>query len=480
MSDWSDLVTASLIGTERTVVPATRIPGLPAGDAPGQAGASSQAEPDQVELARDPAALLLDQAALLTVARRAGRPADEAEPLPAAGPDPRSAVSPAAGERLARILGGEHPDLLAEWLRAAVARGLRAPAQLLPTLLDRGRRAAPADPGLRLLVAAAGGTRARWLAGLNPDWKWLTGLNPGTGTDARPGEGAKRPDEDIWRLGDIGQRRGYLVMLRARDPGAARELITAGWAAASASERVMFLRVLAEEPGLVPADEPLLEAALDDRADDVHSWAGYLLATLPGSALGRRMADRALRAVAIRSGTQGSYLAVRPPDGYDPGLRRDGITSGPVAGRAPLGEPARLVLEIVARTPLRTWTDAFARPASAIIPLPAGHWAPVLYTGWSRAAIAQGDQEWMAALITAALNTAALNTAALSGRPAGTASENEALSQLARRADPALGAPGGVADPEPGVPAAIRNAIMVLRFRYEMLKELEHDDHSDG
>ena len=78
---------------------------------------------------------------LLTVARRAGRPADEAQPLPAAGPDPRPAVSPAAGERLARILGGEHPDLLAEWLKAAVARGLRAPAQLLPALLDRGRRA---------------------------------------------------------------------------------------------------------------------------------------------------------------------------------------------------------------------------------------------------------------------------------------------------------------------------------------------------
>jgi hypothetical protein len=487
MTAWPDLVTASLIGTERTMVPATRIPGLPVGDTPGQAGAAGNAD-DQTglshhdELARDPAALLLDQAALLTVARRAGRTADEAEPLPAAGPDPRPAVSPAAAERLARILGGEHPDLLAEWLRAAVARGLRAPAQLLPALLDRGRRATPADPGLRLLVAAAGGARARWLAGLNPDWKWLTGLNlgAGTATDARPGEGARRPGEgagrggeDLWRLGDVGQRRGYLVMLRARDPGAARELITAGWAAASASERAMFLRVLAEEPGLVPADEPLLEAALDDRADDVHSWAGYLLATLPGSALGRRMAGRALRTVAIRSGTQGSYLAVRPPDGYDPDLRRDGITPGPAPGRTSLGEPARPVLEIVARTPLRTWTDAFAMPASAIVSLPAGHWAPVLYTGWSRATIAQRDQEWMAALITAALNTVGL-----AGRLTGTASENEALSQLARRADPALGAPDGVADPEPGVPAAIRNAITVLRFRYDMLKELDDVDYS--
>ena len=57
MNSWHDLVTASLIGTERSVVPAVGIPGLPpAEDDPG-----------------DPAAALLDRAALLTAARRAGR-----------------------------------------------------------------------------------------------------------------------------------------------------------------------------------------------------------------------------------------------------------------------------------------------------------------------------------------------------------------------------------------------------------------------
>jgi hypothetical protein len=484
VSTWQDLVTASLIGTERAEVPATRIPGWPAGDAlgqPGRAGpAASQDGPsDRDGISRDPAAVLLDQAALLTAARRAGRTADDAEPLAAAGPEARPAASPAAGERLARILSGDHPDLLAEWLRAAAARGLRAPAQVLPALLDRCRRAGPADPGLRRLVAEAGGTRARWLAGLKPDWKWLAdlGQDPAAaaadaGTGAEPGPratDAKRPGEDAWRLGDIGQRRGYLTALRAGDPGAARHLIAASWAAAGASERVMFLRVLADEPGLVPADEPLLEAALDDHADDVHGWAGYLLATLPGSALGARMAGRALRSVAVRSGTQGSYLVVMPPAEYDPALRRDGITPRPAAGRTSLAEPTRLVLEIVARTPLRTWADAFAMAPSAIVALRSGNWAPVLFTGWSRAAIAQRDQEWMAALINEAL----------AGRPPGTPSENEALSQLARRADPALGGPGAVPGPEPGVPAAVRNAITVLRFRYDMLKELD-DDHSGG
>jgi hypothetical protein len=492
VSTWQDLVTASLIGTERAEVPVTGIPGWPAGDTPAQPGragdTSGQAGPaaSQDGLPRDPAGLLLDQAALLTAARRAGRTADDAESLAPADLDPRPAAGPAAGERLARILSGDHPDLLAEWLRAAAARGLRVPARVLPALLDRCRRAGAADPGLRRLVAEAGGTRARWLARLNPDWKWLADFDPDpataavdAGTGEEPGPRAtseRRPGKDAWRLGDIAQRRGYLAALRAGDPGAARDLIAASWAAAGASERVMFLRVLADEPalvpdepGLMPEDEPLLEAALDDRADDVHGWAGYLLATLPGSALGARMAGRALRSVAIRSGTQGSYLIVRPPAEYDPGLRRDGVAPRPAAGRTSLAEPTRLVLEIVARTPLRTWVDAFALAPPAIVALRSGNWAPVLFTGWSRAAIAQRDQQWMAALINEAL----------SGRPPGTPSENEALSQLARRADPALGGPGAVPGPEPGCPAAVRNAITVLRFRYDMLKELDND-HSDG
>ena len=59
VSEWQDLVTASLIGTERAEVPAPAVPGLPV-PAPG------------VAVPGDPATLLLDRAALLTVARRGG------------------------------------------------------------------------------------------------------------------------------------------------------------------------------------------------------------------------------------------------------------------------------------------------------------------------------------------------------------------------------------------------------------------------
>ncbi len=438
VSTWQDLVTASLLGTERTAVPPSAVPGGPA-----QAGAPA-----------DPAALLLDRAALLTVARRGGQRPEQARPRPPAEPDPAPAVSPAAGRRLARMLGGEHPDVLAEWLSAAVARGLRVPAHLLPSLLDRVRRGSQADAELRRLTALAGGSRARWLAGLNPDWKFVTAHAPA---------GDHAPDgDDAWRLGSAGRRRGYLSALRARDPGAARELIAGSWDAAAPDERVMFVNVIAGGPSL--ADEPLLEAALDDSSAWVRKMAADVLAALPGSALGQRMAGRALGCLRLGGGILSRRLVASPPAECGAAMRRDGITPGPGAGGSPLAGQAHLLLEVIARTPLDTWTGAFGRPAGQIVAVPpSAGWAPVLFTGWSRAAMAQRDQEWMVALIGWAL---------ADGPPA----ETETLRRLARRVDPAFTASGITAGPLARLSPAIRDAITVLRFRYDMLKELDDDD----
>ena len=356
-------------------------------------------------------------------------------------------MSPAAGRRLARMLGGEHPDLLAEWLTAAVARGRRVPAHLLPALLDRARRVSPSDPELRRLAAEAGGSRARWLARLNQDWTFVTAH-----TEA---------GEDAWRLGGKSQRRAYLATLRARDPAAARELITESWEAAG-PERVMFLSVLASQ-GLSLADEPLLEAALDERDAEVRGWAAHLLARLPGSALGQRMARRALGCLRIEPGVRGDQ-AGRQPAGPMGRRHAPGRRIAPAGRRSrQLDDRTHLLHEVLARTPLRTWTDEFGRTAEQILAVPSGAWAPVLFTGWSRAAMAQRDQEWMTALIDWAL----------AGGPTGTLFGAETLRQLARRADPARCARETTATPAAEIPPPVRDAISVLRFRYDMLKELE-------
>jgi Family of unknown function (DUF5691) len=439
VSTWHDLVTASLIGTERSVVPEVPVPGLPAREAqPG-----------------DPAAILLDRAALLTAARRAGRRPDHAEPLPACEPDPRPVVSPAAWRRLARLLGDPDAALLIEWLTEVAAHGLRLPPQYLPSLLEQARRLRSKHPSLARLAAQTGGPRARWLAALNPDWEFaappvLTG-------------------DDAWRVGDRRQRREYLTELMATEPDAAQDLIKRTWPGADPGERIIFLRVLADGLGL--AAEPLLEAALDDPAPNARTCAADLLAWLPGSALGQRMADRALRCVRVERSVRGPHLVIVPPAGCDASMGRDGIEQGRAAGPGPGSPPsapperARLLREVVARTPLRTWTDAFGLTAAQVVALRSGAWAPVLFTAWTRAAITQRDHQWTAVLIGRAL----------AGGLQGTAAEVQALGQLARRADPVLGVPDTLPELWPDAPPAVAAALGVLRFRYDMLKELADD-----
>ena len=162
MTSWQSVLTAALIGSERSVVPALP-PGFPASAEPGT---------------EEPAAVLLDRAALLTVARRAGYLTDHTTPPPAAPADPRPAAGQAAALRLDRILAGDPAsgggsDLLSEWLTAVVTQGLRPPAQLLPALLHKARQLNADDAGLRVLITVAGGPRARWLAALNPAWARL-------------------------------------------------------------------------------------------------------------------------------------------------------------------------------------------------------------------------------------------------------------------------------------------------------------------
>jgi hypothetical protein len=199
---------------------------------------------------------------------------------------------------------------------------------------------------------------------------------------------------------------------------------------------------------LSPADEPLLEAARGDRAEDVRTRAVDLLASLPGSALGKQIAERALSFVRIEPGARGPRVLITPPP-----------------ARPNQANRGRIVLEVVARTPLRAWTDAFGLTAAQIVAVPSGDWAPVLFIGWSRAAIAQRDHEWTVALIGHALTD----------RPPRTAGETEALRRLAYRADPALSAPGVLPEPGGEVPSATGVTLRVLRFRYEMLKELDGD-----
>ncbi|MGK5548977.1 DUF5691 domain-containing protein, partial [Streptomyces sp. URMC 127] len=376
---WNELVTAALLGTARRTPPV----------APRNE--------------QTPAAALLDAAAVETVRRRAGaRPAPaRARPEPAPE-DARPPLPPAARRRLAQLLadrtgGGRRnaaPDLtelLPQWLAAANRHGYQAPPALLPALLDAAR----ARTDLRPEALVLGGPGARWLAGLNPQWKYALRTGPAT---APTTAGPAPTDTRTWEEGLFAERTAFLASLRRSDPAAARELLAQAWETERAEDRLMFLDVLRE--GLSPADEPFLERALSDRSRNVRATAAELLSALPGSALAARMAERARSCVALdRTGEgEGPHITVEAPHECDKEMERDGVAAKPPSGR---GERSWWLAQIVEAAPLTTWRERFGgRSPAEIVALPVTDgWQPELHAAWCRAAVRQRDAEWARALL---------------------------------------------------------------------------------
>jgi len=395
-----DLLAAALVGTARRPWTASSVrigdralvtagSGISSGGSAGSpASSGSPASPG------GSAAGLLEAAAAALIYRRAAvTPAVGHSPVSAAPAETDRPLPTAAGARLLRILsdggtpGGAHAtqELLSQWLGAAARHGGFVPPEALPALLDMGRR----DGAIRPALGRVAGRRGAWLAGLRADWRWLLDEAPG---------GAAADDPAVWETGSAGERLAHLTRLRGTDAGAARALLEGTWATESPEERARFVAALAT--GLSQADDAFLESALDDRRKEVREAALELLRKLPGSALSRRMTERARTAVRIERRPLGpDRLLVDPPQTLDPSLRRDGVGAVPVRGT---GVGAWLLEEVVAGTPLNVWTDTFGHTPADIVDLARGHdWESPLLHGWAKAAIVHSDSRWAEALLAA-------------------------------------------------------------------------------
>jgi hypothetical protein len=381
---WRDVGNVALVGTARRPVPA--LPDL------GPAGVRAPAPGAPREEA------LLDAAALGGAALRAGRRLEPADP-PDAAPDEERPVAPRRAVQLLELVLTQPPAgaqqrtaLLAHWLTAAHGAGCRVPHAVLPELLT----VATGTRDLRLPLSGVLGQRGRWLAGLRDDWSWASaepapGTTAGSGTDGgssgQTGEGAT----DWSRLPST-DRIAALATLRTHDPTAARELLTSTWATDSARDRRAHLETL--RVGLGPDDEPLLEAALDDRAATVRDAAVELLDVLPGSARAARMAER-LRPLVHRTGLLGRGVEVALPDEPDAAGIRDGL------GKPPPRRSARgwWLEQVCAGAPLDVWAELTgAGPGVTVKRLTDAQAADAL-AGIRRAVRARRDPHWAAALL---------------------------------------------------------------------------------
>lgn len=146
--EWSNLVTTAVLGTDRKRLPVPH---------PGW---------ESLRPTDDPAVELLNRAAAVATARRAGmQPMAAPLPIERAPVDDRPECSTAAANLLARMLGGLHDTVLPEWFALSVVARVRPPLHLIPALLLRGRR----HPSFDLVARAAIGPRAAWLADAMPE-----------------------------------------------------------------------------------------------------------------------------------------------------------------------------------------------------------------------------------------------------------------------------------------------------------------------
>jgi hypothetical protein len=283
--------------------------------------------------------------------------------FPDDGGDPAVCASetlPVAGDQaadlLARVCSGHFRPLLKEWLQLCSARGLRAPAFMLPALLDAAGAAKDAT-GERPLAAAVSGERGRWLAAQNPAWSWVLAPTRIPADEAASASG-------VWETGSDGDRIAWLRALRASDPDAARERLAATWADETSGFRLKALDVLAS--GLGAGDETLLEKALVERRGDIRKKARALISRLPGSGFARRMRERASAMLVLKEGLFSKKIEVVPPATFDPDWKKDGVEQKPPSGTG-LGEKDYWMRQIMMCVPPSHWSETFGMTAEAVI-----------------------------------------------------------------------------------------------------------------
>jgi hypothetical protein len=368
-----DLASTALLGTARRGFDPATLPG-PVAAAAGQ-------------LPGDPAAVLLEAAALQDIFTRGGVLPGTGEPPEPAEPDPRPVLPAAATARLLGLLGEGSP-YLPEWFDHAEPHDFRAPDAACTLLLDQAKARVPLrEPLLRLA-----GERGRWLAAHHAPWRTLVRARPG--------------DTSVWSHGRPAERRAWLTELRARDPQSAHETLTSTWRSEPGPVRAELLGVLAA--GLTLADEPLLESALGDSRAEVRRIAADLLARLPDSAFAGRMTERAARWLTF----DGTQLVADLPERLEDSARRDGIADRTANTAYRLdGAPhvaAEWLRRVVAATPLRHWDAVLGTPGSAArVGMRADLLGPVT-AGWADAALAQRDSRWAATLFDVLTGTPTL------------------------------------------------------------------------
>ncbi|HVA92963.1 MAG TPA: DUF5691 domain-containing protein [Chloroflexota bacterium] len=361
--------------------------------------------------AESPERALLLAAGVSAVARMAGRRSGAAAPLPTPCPlDPMPALNAGGAALIAALLAGQCPPeigglipdtvvpagvllplgadrerilaLLPEAFALLARAGRRLPPALLATALDQK------DDPTRAALLPVLGERGRWLAAQNPAWHWVRDFQAAATPRPVPANA-----ETIWQEGTTRDRVVILEAVRAADAEQGRQWLAQTWKSEKADVRLALLDGMAANLSL--ADEPFLEAVLDEKAERIRARAAELLAALPGSGLAARMKGRALATLATLPHGPGArpVLVTTPPEELSPDWQRDGILAKPPNARGPR---AGWYEQVLALAPPATWVEWMdASPEDIVSAAQTTEWETALFGGWARAAIRFNDPDWL-------------------------------------------------------------------------------------
>jgi hypothetical protein len=276
---------------------------------------------------------------------------------------------------LQQAMDADSSALLVELLGHLKTIGRLLPPEVLPHVLPTKSRE------IREKLRPVLGERGRWLAQLNPEWRWAADGLVGD-SDVDRGSLSRQ-----WEEGSIDERCRVIEVLRRTDPSEARRWVEEAIGKEKADHRVRLVETLAI--GLGSEDESLLESLLDDRSEQVRRAAAASLARVSGSALAKRMVERACGMLSAQKRgilRRSLRLVCHAPEEIDAAWVRDGIPAKPPPGR---GKRAVWTEAVLAAVPPRLWCDQFGlTPAELIQAIAQDEFADAALVGWTRAATA--------------------------------------------------------------------------------------------
>ncbi|NEO83021.1 MAG: hypothetical protein F6J87_01995 [Spirulina sp. SIO3F2] len=366
MEQWQTLVATALMGTGR------QAPTPPTGEG-ALATTLSQLDWSQPEQA------ILGAAGAIALHQAVGQQPQQQDwqPIEPGSTEHFPIIAPSIARHLETAIDND-PELLPELLTLIAQTQQRIPERLLPRLLNLGQR----HTELRHHITPVIGQRGQWLATRKENWRYgrvgdIQSFNPNA------------PEaQELWHNGRQSERLLFFQRWREVDPDGARAALATIWPKAAAREREGLTQIL--ETSLSMADEPFLEAALDDRAPSVRKAVVQLLIKLPESRLCQRMATRLHQ---LQASDQQGLLSVSAPKTYEPDWERDGLPKRVPAKR---GEQGWWLEQMVAAAPLDIWGD----PARAMAAIAKGRWQHELRAGWELAAQRQKRADWADVILT--------------------------------------------------------------------------------